>query len=212
MRLGETAAVIVTVAGHLVLPLERTGRWILGLGAIGALFASGATPSGVLAALLVAVAAATGVRLALGTSAGRPRLADIRSGLTELDVAAESVTLADRQTAGLVTAAGYDTDGRRLVIKVYGRDAYDTQVLARLWRRLWYKESALAVGPSLQQAVEHEALVTLLAARAGVPTKGLVTAGTSGGDALLVLHDGGTAVADLPADAPLCGPRTGSAA
>ncbi len=202
VRLGETAAVIVTVAGHLVLPLERTGRWILGLGAIGALFASGATPSGVLAALLVAVAAATGVRLALGTSAGRPRLADIRSGLTELDVAAESVTLADRQTVGLVTAEGYDTDGRRLVIKVYGRDAYGTQVLARLWRRLWYKESALlAVGPSLQQAVEHEALVTLLAARAGVPTKGLVTAGTSGGDALLVLHDGGTAVADLPADA-----------
>ena len=69
-----------------------------------------------------------------------------------------------------------DASGRPLLVKVYGRDAYDSQLLAKLWRTLWYQGGGPRLRLSRVQAVEHEALVTLLAAQAGVPTRTVVTA------------------------------------
>jgi uncharacterized membrane protein YbhN (UPF0104 family) len=189
MRVGQAGAVIVTVAPHLVRPLQRLGRWFFALGLVGALFAAGATLSGVLAAILVALAAAAAVRLAFGTSAGRPSLPDIRSALAELGVAAEQLETAERQVAGVFAVRAVDANGLDLLVKIYGRDAYDNQLLAKFWRTLWYKDGGPTIGLSRGQSAEHEAFVTLLARNAGVPTQAVVTAGaTAEGDALLVLR------------------------
>ena len=51
------------------------------------------------------------------------------------------------------------------MVKVYGRDAYDSQLVARLWRRLWYRGAALPIRLGRLEAVEHEAFVTLLVAQ-----------------------------------------------
>ncbi len=189
MRVAETAAVILVVSPHLVRSLRTTGHWILFLGVISGILTNTATPGGNLAAFLAAVAAAAGVRLAFGTSAGRPGLEEVASALAELGIDCKELRAAERQVAGVVLFNGRNPAGDELLVKVYGQDAYDNQLLAKLWRMLWYRDGGPQLGLSRLQAVEHEALLTLLAQRTDVPSREVVTAGqTAGGDALLVLR------------------------
>ena len=189
VRVAAAAAVIVTVAPHLVARLRRFGHWILVLGASGALIAGDAAPSGTLAAILAAFVAAAAMRLALGTSAGLPEVSDVAEALRELEVSADDLEPAARQDAGVFVVSGSDAAGRQLLMKVYGSDAYDNQLFAKLWRRAMYRDGGPELGLSRGQAVEHEAFVTLLAAKAGVPTLEVVTAGkTVADDAVLVLR------------------------
>ena len=190
--LAEAAAVVFTVNGHLIRPLRLVGRWIVWLGALGVLVAVHATPAGTLAGVLVAVAAAATIRLAFGTSAGRPEADLVAAGLRELGVETDVLTVAERQSAGVFVLNGRDSGGRPLLVKVYGRDAYDTQLAAKIWRKVLYQDAGPRLRVTRGQAVEHEALLTFMARDAGVPTRAVVTAGeTSTGDALIVFHDPG---------------------
>jgi uncharacterized membrane protein YbhN (UPF0104 family) len=192
-----SAAMILAASPFLVRPLRRFGTWTLALGAVGAALATSALPGADLAALAVAAVAAATVRLVAGTSAGLPEPSDVLSDLAELGVAASRIEPAERQTAGVFVARADDVEGRPLLVKVYGRDAYDSQLLAKVWRTLWYQGRGPRLRLSRGQAVEHEALVTLLAAEAGVATRTVVTVGeATAGDALLVLRDQAREVAD----------------
>lgn len=210
-RLAIAAAVVVTAAPHLALPIRRTGRWVLGAAAAAMVALGAASVFGVVAALLVAVIASSLVHLALGSSAGRPGLA-VGSALAELGVTVTALQVADRQQAGVfvvdalpgTATTGDGTSGgsirhhangpvgthaERLVVKVYGRDAHGSAVLSALWRTVWYREPVSAVGLGRRQQVQHEAFLTLLARQSGIPTDTVVTAGTTADDdALLVLR------------------------
>ena len=71
-------------------------------------------------------------------------------------------------------------DGAPLTIKVYGRDAYDNQMLEKLWRTLWYRDGGSAAsGLNRAKGAEREALLTLLARNAGAPTAEVVTVGAT---------------------------------
>ncbi len=69
--MAEAVAVILTIAPHLVRPLQTTGRWLIVLGVGGAFVTGPASPFGTLAGFLAAVVAAVGVRLLL-RHVGRP--------------------------------------------------------------------------------------------------------------------------------------------
>jgi len=161
-----------------------------------------ATPGSTLAAFLIAVAAATGVRLVFGTSVGRPGLDDVGLALRALGVFATDLRPPRREVSGVFAVEAEEAaTGAPLLLKIYGRDAYDTQLLATFWRRLWYQDGAVPFGVGRLQAVEREALVTLLAARAGVATREVAVAGaTPAGDALLVLRGAAEPLAHLGAD------------
>jgi uncharacterized protein (TIRG00374 family) len=198
VRVAEATAVIVTVSPHLTRPLRRFGRWIVVLGAASAPIVGGVTPVGALAAVLVAVVAAAAVRLASGTSAGRPGLADVAAGLAQLGVQADRLQDAERQVAGVFHVRCVDHEERPLLVKVYGRDAYDTQLVAKLWRSIWYRGAGGALGVGRLAAAEHEAFVTLLARNAGLATREVVTAAaTSDDDALIVLRGDARSLASL---------------
>ena len=187
-RVAEAAAVLATVSPHLVKPARTFGRWILLLGVLGAAIVGDATPVGTLAAVLIALVAAAAVRLVPGTSAGRPTVGAVAGSLAELGVRGLRLEEAERQVAGVFHVRGVDDDGRPLLVKVYGRDAYDTQLVSRLWRKVWYRGAGPAVRLSRLHAAEHEAFVTLLSRSAGLATHDVVTAGaTIDDDALLVL-------------------------
>jgi glycosyltransferase 2 family protein len=120
------------------------------------------------------------------------------AALRELGIDVESLEAAARQPAGAFVARGVDSAGEALLVKVYGRDAYDTHLLERLWRTAWYRGERERLRLSRIEAVEHEALVTLLAAQAGVATAEVVTAAeSSSGDALLVLRDASRPLGEL---------------
>jgi hypothetical protein len=113
LRVALCGAAVLAVAPHLVKPLERVGRWVLALGVVGAVMFEAAAPSATLAALLVAVVAAT----------RPPRPRDVRqhletpavvAALRSLGVAVRRLEAADRQPAGYV-ARGWTTRATLLV-------------------------------------------------------------------------------------------------
>jgi len=196
LRVALAATVVLAVVPHLVRPLQRVARWVLFLGLLGGVMVEAAAPSGTLAALFVALVAATVVRLAFGTSAGHPETADVVAVLRELGVEVERLEPADRQPAGVFVARGLSPAGEPLLVKVYGRDAYDTQLLEKVWRTALYADDGPRLRRSRLEAVEHEALVTLLAQRAGVPTRDVLVAAESWtGDAVLVFRDASRSLA-----------------
>jgi glycosyltransferase 2 family protein len=189
LRIAQTTAVLLTISPRLVRPLQRACRWILVLGFLGAFFVDSTAPSGVAAGLLIGVVAAAVVRLAFGTSVGRPGLDAVAAALAELGIEAGRPELAARQVAGVVSVRALDSDGHPLLVEVYGRDAADNQLLEKLWRTLWYQDGGPSLRLSSAQVAEHEAFVTLLAQSGGVPTYQVLRAATTtGGNALLVLR------------------------
>src|SRR5207245_10474792 len=71
--------------------------------------------------------------------------------------------------------------------RVLGRDAQDTQRLARQWRLLAYRDPPRSAPTARLEQVEHEALATLMAAKAGVRVPEVVIAALGpNGDAIVV--------------------------
>jgi uncharacterized membrane protein YbhN (UPF0104 family) len=198
-RVGEAMAAIVTVAPHLARPFRLFGRWLLILGLIGSAVIT--TPLGMFGGATIAFAAAAAIRLAAGTSLGRPGLDDVKAGLAQLGVHARRLEEAERQVAGVFYVHGEDDEGNPLLVKVHGRDAYDTQLVARIWRRLWFRGSGLPIRLGRLEGAVHEAFVTLLVRNGGVASLDVVTAGaTIDDDALLVLRGEARPLAALDPD------------
>ena len=109
-----------------------------------------------------------------------PSLAEVRWALDDLGVEVTDLSEAVRQEAGVFVLDAVGDGGRPLMVKVYGRDAWDTQVLVKAWRSLWYRDVEALTLTRLQQ-VEHEGLVTLQAGRNGVPVHDVVRAGRPAG-------------------------------
>ena len=135
-----------------------------------------ALPSAALAGLAFGLGGAALVRLAFGTAAGVPPTEQIRAraralGLETSDSARPSGSGSGRPSTSATTRAG-----KPVAVRVLGRDAQDTQRLARRWRSLAYRDPGESVAVGRVEQVEHEALATMMAARAGVRVPEVVTA------------------------------------
>jgi tRNA A-37 threonylcarbamoyl transferase component Bud32 len=155
-----------------------------------------------MAAIAVGLLAAALVHIAVGSPGGRPTASRIVLALRGLGVAVDDLAPASMHGEGVVLFRGNDDQGA-LAVKVYGRDAWDGQLLSSLWRRAWYRDTQRTARLSRIELVEHEGFVTLLAERAGVRVPRIVTAGSAGrGDALVVVRPDGTPLSgDVTADA-----------
>ena len=192
-RLGVPAALLITASPHLVRPARRFGYLVIALGSIATVALGASSSLGVAASLLSAAGAAAIVHLAVGSSAGRPSLDDVRFALADMKIDITELGVADRQDAGNFAVAARAADGGELIVKLYGRDAYDAALVSTVWRTIWLRQPGSPVGLGRLRQVEHEALMTLLAAQAGIATDSVVTAGaTATDDALLVLRRTGT--------------------
>ena len=89
-----------------------------------------------------------------------------------------AMSLAEEGCDVLIT--GRDEAGRRIELSVYGRDASDARVLAKVWRFCFYRDSGPTLILDRLQQVEHEAYLTLMAARAGAGVPDLLAAGRFG--------------------------------
>ncbi len=181
-------AVIATASPHLSRPVRHLGRWLIGLQVVASLFLGAAELSGALAGVGIGYVAAALVHLLFGSPGGRPSTTRIRGALADLGVTVTELEPASMLAQGQVVFSGADAEGP-LVVKVYGRDAWDAQVITDLWRWLWYRGANRTARLSRIELVEHEAFATLMAERSGVHTARVVTAGAVGsGDALIVVR------------------------
>ena len=192
-RLALASALLITASPHLVRPARRVGSMLIALAAVAAVALEATPITGASAGVLLGAGAAAIVHLAVGSSAGRPSLDVVRSALADMNVAITSLGVASRQRAGHFAVDAVAADGESLVVRLYGRDAHDSALVSTIWRTVWLRQSGSPVGFGRLRQVEHEGLLTLLAAQAGIPTDSVVTAGaTSTGDAVLVLRRSAT--------------------
>jgi hypothetical protein len=186
VRLAVTTAVIVTASPHLSRPLRYWGRVLVLLGAVASVAFEAAWPIGALAGILVGIGAAALTHLFLGSPQGLLTAEQVDIGLADLGIDAVDVVEAEDQLPGEVLWQAHTSDGHDLRVKVYGRDAWDSQFVGSLWASLTRRGEMPSLGRGRESMVEHEALVTLLAQRAGVAVVPLVKAGRTGqGDAVI---------------------------
>jgi uncharacterized membrane protein YbhN (UPF0104 family)/tRNA A-37 threonylcarbamoyl transferase component Bud32 len=187
LRLAGATTALVVVGPELVRPVRLFAAWLVPLAALGAIVFAAALPSAVLAALALGLASGASVRLVFGTAAGVPPTGEIKAALLALGVDAAELEPAAQQRIGSAEYVGLDRHKRPLKVRVLGRDAQDTQRLARRWRTLAYRDPPRSVAVGRLEQVEHEALATVLAAQVGVRAPEVVTAALGpSGDALVV--------------------------
>ncbi len=201
VRLAIVTAIVSAGSPYVTRPTRRLGHVLVAALALAAMYLGTGYPSDVLAALFVGWGVAALVHLAFGSPGGRPTTAQVAAALTELGVAAADVHLDPEQPTGASRFLAHGPDGR-LEIRVIGRDEADSQLLAKLWRSIVYKDSGPQLYLTRQQDVEHEAYTLLLAQRAGVQVPPVVVAGTAGPGAALIVERSseGHVLADLTAD------------
>jgi len=181
-------AVVVVVAGPEMARFARVfADWLIVLAAVGVVALGYALPAHAFGALAVGIACGAVVRLCFGTAAGVPPVQRVSYQLAELGVEATDVRVWSQQRMGTAEYGAADDEGKPLRVRLLGRDAQDTQRLARRWRSLAYRDPPRSVADGRLEQVEHEALAALMAAQAGVRVPGVVIAALGAeGDALLV--------------------------
>jgi tRNA A-37 threonylcarbamoyl transferase component Bud32 len=190
LRLACATAVLAVVGPELVRPVRLLAVWLVPLAALSMIGFAAALPSSVLGALALGLGLGAVVRLLFGTAAGVPPTDEIKRALTTLGVEVDDLQPSPRQHIGAAEYVGHHARGQPLRVRVLGRDAQDTQRLARRWRSLAYRDPPRSVVTGRLEQVEHEALATVLAAQAGVCVPKVVIAALGAdGDALLATEE-----------------------
>jgi uncharacterized membrane protein YbhN (UPF0104 family) len=198
VRVAIATAVVVMASPHLSRPMRHIGRWILVIGALASIAMGVTLPIGLAAGFLVGVGSAAIIHLIAGSPAGLLTLDQVAAVLAELDVDAAHLRYAERQPSGVALVMGEDASGRALLVKIYGRDAWDGQLLTSAWESLSRRGQTPRLSGGRLEQVEHEAFVTLLAEREGVPVLAVVAAGMAAeGDALLVTQLSGQPLSSI---------------
>jgi len=186
VRVAVVAAVLLVLRPWLVLAYRRLSVAIVVVQCVAAWLIGVGGPTDVAGALGVGLVAAGVALVVMGSPAGYPELGQVARAVADLGVTADDLRFADQQPWGVRELTGTSPTAGPIVAKVYGRDASDAHRAARWWHTLAYRDQAMPDATRLQ-LVEHEALVTLLAAKAGVDVPEVLAAGSSDGDAVLVL-------------------------
>jgi uncharacterized membrane protein YbhN (UPF0104 family)/tRNA A-37 threonylcarbamoyl transferase component Bud32 len=187
LRLAIATAWLVVAGPELVRWVRLLALWLAPTAALGLVVLGAALPSAALAGLALGLGAAAIVRLAFGSAAGVPPTEKIRAALADLGVEVRSLKASQQQRRGAAEYVGHDGAGPPIKVRVLGRDAQDTQRLARRWRLLAYRDPPRSAPIGRLDQVEHEALSIFMARQAGVRVPEVVLAAPDAdGNALLV--------------------------
>ena len=203
-QLAVTIAVAATALPYLSRPLRRLASLFVAAAAIAAVIGGSALPVNAISSIAIGWGIAAALHLAVGSPLGLPSAEEVADGMADLRVAVGGITRAAQQVWGVEKFSGRDAAGNMIKVSVYGRDASDARVVAKLWRFCFYRDSGPTIILDRLQLVEHEAYMTLLAERAGVLVPEVLAAGRFGpsGDAAIVIRlpDGPTLAEVSPED------------
>lgn len=170
-RIAIVTAILGVAGPYLVLPLRRLAWFVIFGLFITAVALGYGLPVDALGGLGIGLVAANGILLAFGSARGFPPRADVYDAMAQLGLPIDELEVSDFQSWGARRFEGMTAEGRAITIRVYGRDASDVQFVSRWWRSIWYRDSGPSLTSSRLHLVEHEALLTIGALRAGVPTE-----------------------------------------
>jgi uncharacterized membrane protein YbhN (UPF0104 family) len=200
--LAGLAAVAVAAVPWLSRPWRRVA-WVTLVLIAAARLVTGALPMQLLLAMAAGVTVGAGLLVAFGVP-------DRRMGPTGVSAALRTGGVPVGQVTGpLATAKGsrpfeaVTADGRALFVKVFGSDHRNADLLYRAWRGVRLRGVGdTRPAASLFKAVEHEALLGVMAERAGVavPHVGQVVRAKDGSVLLTMELVAGQSLDHIPAD------------
>ncbi len=191
LRVVLIVATLVAASPHLGRPMRRLDWFTIGLSALAAVSLGYADPSDAIGSVGIGMVVAGSVLFAFGSPRGYPDPNQVADALDGMGLAVTEVQLDPEQTWGVRRLVGTAQDGSTLAIKAYGRDASDNARIAKAWRMLWYREGGRSVSYSRLQAVEHEALVAVMAGRTGASAIEVIAAGETSSEIALLVQRGG---------------------
>ena len=193
-QLAVTIAVVATALPYLSRPVHRLVSFLIAVAALAAVSGGYALPVNAVSSLVLGWGVAAALHLAVGSPLGLPSATEVTEWVADLNLTVKDITRSPGQVWGVEQFTGQDQAGGTIELAVYGRDASDARVLAKLWRFCLYRDSGPTLILDRMQQVEHEAYLTLMAGRAGVLVPEVLAAGRFGpsNDAALVtrLPDG----------------------
>ena len=180
IEIAVTIAAAATALPYLSRPVHRLVSVLIGLAVLAAICGGQALPVNAISSIALGWGVAAALHLAVGSPRGLPSAAEITEWITDLNVAVRDLTRSPRQVWGVEQFTGRDPAGNAIELSVYGRDASDARMLAKLWRFCLYRDSGPTLILDRLQQVEHEAYLTLMAGRAGVLVPDVLAAGRFG--------------------------------
>jgi glycosyltransferase 2 family protein len=202
-RIAATVGVASAALPYLSRGLQRVVEVVVVVAALSTVVNGSGLPVSVLASLAVGWGVAAAVHLVFGSPLGLPSAEEVTALLSDLGLEAHGLVAAPDQVWGVARFRGADGTGP-ISASVYGRDAHDAQLLAKLFRFLAYRDSGPTMTLTRVQQVEHEAYLTLMAERSGARVPEVLAAGTAGPsrDAVLVTRPPAGVPLDALADGP----------
>ena len=167
--LAGLVAVTVAAAPWLSRPWRRAAWAMLLLIGVARLVTGGLLPMQVVLALATGVTVGAGLLVAFGVPDRRMGCAGVAAALRAGGVPVGQVTGPLATAKGSRPFEAVTGDGRALFVKVFGSDQRDADLLYRAWRGVRLRDVGdTRPAASLLAAVEHEALLAVMAERAGV--------------------------------------------
>jgi glycosyltransferase 2 family protein len=200
--IAGAVAVIVAASPWLSRPWRRAAWLTFLLVVVVRLVTGTVLPMELLLAFATGLTVGAAVLVVFGVPDRRMGPGEIAGALRSAGLPAESVRPADVVSKGSrpFTAAG--ADGQRWFIKALGTDQRDADLLYRAYRAVRLRNVGDArPALSLSQAVEHQALVGVMAERAGVIVPSVRRVIKAGDDTALLVMDwvDGSSLEQLPA-------------
>ena len=199
--LAGLAAVAVAAAPWLSRPWRRASWATLLLIGAARLIAGGLLPLQL--ALATGVTVGAGLLVAFGVPDRRMGPAGVAAALRAGGVPVSQVTGPLRAAKGSRPFEATTGDGNGLFVKVFGSDQRDADLLYRAWRGIRLRGVGdTRPAASLFKAVEHEALLGVMAERAGVAVPHVGQVIRAGDGSVLLTMDlvAGTSLDEVPAD------------
>jgi len=178
--LAVAVAMAATALPYLSRPVHRLVWFLVPVAVLAGVCAGAALPVNALSSMAVGWGIAAAVHLVAGSPLGLPSAAEVAEWISDLNVDVTDITRAATQVWGVEQFAGHGAGGEKIELSVYGRDASDARMLAKLWRFCVYRDSGPTLILDRLQQVEHEAYLTLMAGRARVGVPEVLAAGRFG--------------------------------
>jgi uncharacterized membrane protein YbhN (UPF0104 family) len=188
--IAGAVAVIVNASPWLSRPWRRAA-WLVLLAAVTARLITGTIlPMELVLAVATGVTVGAAVLVTLGVPDRRIGPDEIAEALRRAGLPVGPVSPADAESKGSRPFTALAADGRRLFVKALGSDQRDADLLYRAYRAVRLRNVGdTRPAASLFQAVEHQALVGVMAERAGVQVPGVERViEADDGTALLVME------------------------
>ena len=161
LAIGTAAA--FTIRPYLSRGLQRALEVLVAVAVLCGMVVGAGLPYSLIASLLIGWGATAITRLVFGSPTGLPSVAEVIELLGELGITVTSLAPDAHQLWGVSRYSGVDDAGHSLCASLYGRDAEQTQLFAKIGRMVFLRKDVGHFALTRSGQLEHECYLTLLA-------------------------------------------------